>query len=152
MVAKEEFDKTIDGIRSEFVELCTNTSRTLEEYFELQERQFVVFVDQAQTCDAHNQSIMVRAIIQQLQISQDKISLSICEEMTTQFPEMDSKLDQMCTDTGRSLMKGKSPVDQAVSALRRPHLETGDPSSPDSEFIKRDISKFRVQTILSSMG
>jgi hypothetical protein len=145
MVTKAEFNKALDSIHSQFDELRTNTDHTLEEYYERQERQFSAFTDQAQARDAQNQSTMVRAIIQQLQLSQDHISLSIREEMNSRFAEMDSKLDQICADTSfgtaGTTSKGKSPQDQVLSTVHHPpHLDKEDLTA---NLIKKD-TRFQI--------
>jgi hypothetical protein len=138
---KAEVDKAIDGLCAQFDNLHTATNHKLDDYSVRQERQFADFLDQAQSTDAHTQSLLVQAIIQQLQISQDRFSISIREEMNNRFAEMVSKLAQ--GHIGTSSGTGKSPLEHTVSAFhRRTSMGLGNSPNDDSDGFRRD-SRFQ---------
>jgi hypothetical protein len=133
---KAEFDKALDGIRGQFDDLHTTTNHKLDEYSMCQERQFAYFWDQAQSSDAHTQSLLVQAVIQHLQISQDQLFISIRAEMNTRLAAIDYKIAQRHVSTSSG--KGPSPLENTISTFRRPPLDLGDPLSNDSDGFHRE--------------
>jgi Retroviral aspartyl protease/Ty3 transposon capsid-like protein len=137
---KAEFDKALDGIRVQFDDLHTTTNRKLDEYSVRQERQFADFLDQAQSSDAQTQSLLVQAVIQQLQISQDRFAASFRTEMNTRLAELDSKITQghVRSSSGKSL----PPHENTMSTFRRPPLDSSDLHGDDSDGFRRE-SRFQ---------
>jgi hypothetical protein len=77
MVSKSDFDKAVAKIHSQISDLRIHTDISLQQAADKAEHRFAAADERFHMIDAHNQAIMVQAVIQQLQGVQDQILLII---------------------------------------------------------------------------
>jgi Retrotransposon gag protein len=137
MVSKSDFDKAVAEIHSQISDLRIHTDIILQQAADKAERRFAAADERFHMTDAHNQAVLVQAVIQQLQGVQDQILLTIRDEMQSKMAVLESKID-MAVSTNNS-KQDTFTHEHTLSTVRTDRVpEKGSSSSEEPEFLKRD--------------